>query len=73
MSDLTSTELTIGLAAGLVGACYIFLILMPAWRCYGRLWEKIAASVLTLFILASLLGAGAALGLAVVWSYDKYA
>jgi hypothetical protein len=73
MSDLTSTELTIGLAAGLVGACYIFLILMPAWRCYGRLWEKIAASFLTLFILASLLGAGAALGLAVVWSYDKYA
>jgi hypothetical protein len=73
MSDLTSTELTIGLAAGLVGACYIFLILMPAWRCYGRLWEKIAASFLTVFILASLLGAGAALGLAVVWSYDKYA
>jgi hypothetical protein len=73
MSDLTSTELTIGLAAGLVGACYIFLILMPAWRCYGRVWEKIAASFLTLFILASLLGAGAALGLAVVWSYDKYA
>jgi hypothetical protein len=73
MSDLTSTELTIGLAAGLVGACYIFLILMPAWRCYGRLWEKIAASFLTLFILASLLGAGASLGLAVVWSYDKYA
>jgi hypothetical protein len=73
MSDLTSTELTIGLAAGLVGACYIFLILMPAWRCYGRVWEKIAASFHTLFIHASLLGAGAALGLAVVWSYDKYA
>jgi hypothetical protein len=73
MSDLTSTELTTGLAAGLVGACYIFLILMPAWRCYSRLWEKIAASFLTLFVLASLLGAGAAVGLAVVWSYDKYA
>jgi hypothetical protein len=73
MSDLTSTELTIGLAAGLVGACYVFLILMPAWRCYGRLWEKIAASFLTLFILATLLGAGAAIGFAVVWSYDQYA
>ena len=73
MSDLTSTELTIALAAGLVGACYVFLILMPAWRCYGRLWEKLAASFLTLFILATLLGAGAAVGFAVVWSYDKYA
>jgi hypothetical protein len=73
VSDLTSTELTIAVAAGLVGACYVFLILMPAWRCYGRLWEKLAASFLTLFILATLLGAGAAVGFAVVWSYDKYA
>ncbi len=73
MSDLTSTELTIGLAAGLVGVCYVFLILMPAWRCYGRMWEKIAASFLTLFILATLLGAGAGIGFAVVWSYDQYA
>jgi hypothetical protein len=73
MSDLTSTEVTIGLAAGLVGACYVFLILMPAWRCYGRLWEKVAASFLTLFILATLLGAGAAIGFAIVWSYDQYA
>ena len=73
MSDLTSTELTIGLAAGLVGVCYVFLILMPAWRCYGRMWEKIAASLLTLFILATLLGAGAGIGFAVVWSYDQYA
>ena len=31
---------------------------MPAWRCYGRLWEKLAASFLTLFILATLLGIG---------------
>ena len=40
---------------------------------YGRLWEKAAAGFLTLFILATLLGAGAALGLAIVWSYDRYA
>ncbi|HEX2415759.1 MAG TPA: hypothetical protein VHJ37_11150 [Thermoleophilaceae bacterium] len=73
MSDLTTTELTIAVAAGLVGACYVFLILMPAWRCYGRLWEKLAASFLTLFILATLLGAGAAIGFAIVWSYDQYA
>ena len=56
MSDLTSTELTLGLAAGLVGAGYLALIVMPAWRCYGRVWERIAASFLTLFMLATLLG-----------------
>jgi hypothetical protein len=71
--DLSDTEIAIALASGLVGACYIALILVPAWRCYGRLWEKIAASFLTLFIRAALLGVGAAIGLAVVWTYDTYA
>ena len=35
----------------------------PAWRCYGRVWEKVAAGFLTLFILGTLLGIGAAIGL----------
>jgi hypothetical protein len=71
--DLTNTEIAIALAGGLVAACYVLLILIPAWRCYGRIWEKLAASFLTLFILATLLGIGAAIGLAVVWTYDTYA
>ena len=73
MFDLTTTELTIALAAGLTASCYAGLIVLPAWRCYGRLWEKLAASFLTLFILATLLGTGTVIGLAVVWSYDRYA
>lgn len=71
--DFSSTEIAIALAAGLVVACYVALILVPAWRCYGRLWERLAASVMTLFILATLLGIGVAIGLAVVWTYDTYA
>ena len=73
MTDLTTTEITIALAIGLTVACYAGLIVMPAWRCYGRLWEKLAASFLTLFMLATLLGIGSVIGLAVVWSYDQYA
>ena len=57
----------------MVGAGYVALILVPAWECYGRLWEKVAAGFLTLFMLATMLGIGAAIGLAVVWSYDRYA
>jgi hypothetical protein len=71
--ELSSTEIAIALAGGVVAAGHVFLILIPAWRCYGRLWEKVAASVMTLFILATLLGIGAAVGLAVVWTYDQYA
>jgi hypothetical protein len=71
--DFSSTEIAIALAGGLVIACYVALILTPAWRCYGRLWERLAASVMTLFILATVLGIGVAIGLAVVWTYDTYA
>lgn len=75
MSDLdfSTTQVAIALASALAAACYFALILVPALRCYGRFWEKVGAGVLTLFIMASLVGAGAALGLAVVWTYDQYA
>jgi hypothetical protein len=71
--SLTPVELALALAAGLIGAGYIALILAPSWECYGRLWEKLSATFLTLYILVSLLGIGAAIGLAIVWSYDRYA
>jgi hypothetical protein len=71
--DLTTTELAIAVAAGIVGAGYIAFILAPAVAAYGRVWERIAAGFLTLYILGTLLGIGGAIGLAIVWSYDRYA
>ena len=71
--DFSSIEIAIALAAGVVIACYVALILLPAWRCYGRLWERIAAGFMTLFILGTMLGIGVGIGLAVVWTYDTYA
>ncbi len=70
--DLTTTEVAIAVAAGIVGAGYIAFILVPAVASYGRMWEKAAAGFLSLFILGTLLGIGASLGLAIVWSYDRY-
>jgi hypothetical protein len=71
--ELSTTELVIVLAGALTLVCYVALILLPATRCYGRVWEKLAAGVLTLYILGTLLGIGAAIGLAIVWTYDTYA
>jgi hypothetical protein len=71
--DFTSTQIAIALAAGVVASCWLVLLAAPAWRCYGRLWEKLAAAFLTLFILGTLLGIGTGIGLAVVWTYDQYA
>lgn len=69
----TTTDVTITLAAAIAGAGYIALILTPAVSAYTRIWEKVGAGLLTLFILATLLGIGASLGLAIVWSYDRFA
>ena len=71
--DLSSTEIVIALASALVLVCYVVLIVIPASRCYGRVWEKLAAGVLTLYVLGTMLGIGAAIGFAVVWTYDTYA
>ena len=71
--DLSSTEIVIVLASALVLVCYVVLIVLPAARCYGRVWEKLAAGMLTLYVLATLVGIGAAIGFAIVWTYDTYA
>jgi len=57
--------------AGLVSlAAFVGLILVPAIGSYGRLWEKAAAGVLSLFVLAALVLTGIVVGLAVVYYYN---
>lgn len=73
MDSETANQIAIVAAALVLVAGYFVFILAPACSCYGRVWEKLAASFLTLFILASLTGVGAAAGLAIVWSYDRFA
>lgn len=71
--DISGGEVVFSLAVAALIAGYLFFIVGPAWSSYGRIWERIAASALTLFILAALLGVGAAVGFAVVVFYDNFA
>lgn len=58
-------------AAGLVSlAAFVVLILVPALSSYGRVWEKAAAGVLSLFVLAALVLVGVVSGLAIVYYYN---
>jgi hypothetical protein len=54
--------------AGLVSLLlYGGLILRPAWTSYSRMWERLAATVLSLYVLAVLVGAGVVGALAAVY------
>ena len=72
LSDLSPTDISLILAGAITLITYVVFIVAPAWASYGRAWERIAASLLTLFILASVLMVGIVLGAAVVWTYDTW-
>jgi hypothetical protein len=48
-------------------ALYVGLILVPAWSSYSRVWERAAATVLSLYVLAVFAGAGVLGALLVVY------
>jgi hypothetical protein len=73
LSDPGTTEIVVALAAPLLLAAYVGLILIPAWTSYGRWWERFAAAFLTLYIVGVMVGIGAAIGLGIIWSYDRWA
>jgi hypothetical protein len=58
-----------GVAGLICLVVFVGLILTPALSSYGRVWEKAAAGVLSLFVLAALLVVGVVLGLVVVYYY----
>ncbi|MFZ1154648.1 MAG: hypothetical protein WAN93_07065 [Solirubrobacteraceae bacterium] len=67
MSTTTITDL-VAVCAGVFGlALYVGLILVPAWGSYSRIWERMAATVLSLYVLAVFVGAGVLGALVVVY------
>lgn len=67
MSRTAINELVAGGSAVIGAALYAGLILRPAWTAYSRLWERMAAAILSLYVLALLVGAGVAGALLAVY------
>lgn len=67
MSRTTINDL-VAVCAGTFGlALFAGLILVPAWTAYSRLWERMAATVLSLYVLGVFVGIGVAGALAAVY------
>jgi hypothetical protein len=52
-------------------AAYVAFILVPAWTSYSRVWERLAASFLTLYVVAGFALVGVAAGAAIIWFWDS--
>jgi hypothetical protein len=71
---VTNTQITyliVGAAAVLSLAAWVGLIAVPAWTAYSRIWERVAALVMSVYVLAAFLLAGSLLGAAVLYYYDQ--
>jgi hypothetical protein len=71
MSNDTLTYVIAGTAAGVSVIAWAALVLVPAWTSFSRVWERLVATLLSLYILAAFALAGSALGAAILWYYDE--
>lgn len=58
-------------AAAISAVAFATLIVLPAVSGFGRLWEKLTAGVLSLFVLIALALLGVALGITLVYLWPR--
>jgi len=73
LKHLSITEITLGVTALIASIAFLVFIVAPSWQSYGRLWERVAAGFLSLYIGAALLGVGIAAGVGVIALYLQIA
>jgi hypothetical protein len=73
LTELAQQWLLFGIAGLVCLVAFVALIFTPALSSYGRVWEKAAAGLLSLFVLAALLVIGVVIGLAIVYYYTDIA
>jgi hypothetical protein len=65
------SQIVIGAAALVSLVAWLTLIAVPAWRSYWRLRERVLALVMSVYVLAAFVLAGALAGGLVLWYYDR--
>ena len=69
LQEVADEYLLFGIAALISLGAFVGLILVPALSAYGRIWEKAAAGMLSIVVLAALVVTGVIIGLMVVYYY----
>ncbi len=71
MSNAAITYIALACAGVFGFAAFAGLILVPAWGAYSRWWERIAATFLSLYVLAAFIGLGVLGGGAIIYFWDR--
>ena len=71
MTNQTWTYIAIGSAAVVSLIAWVALVLVPAWTSFSRLWERLVATVLSLYVLAAFAMVGLLLGGGFLWYFDE--
>jgi len=70
----TSITYFVGVCAGAFSfAAYVAFVAVPAWGAYSRVWQRVAAVFLSLYVLATMVGVGVLLGALVTLNWDQVA
>jgi len=71
MSNEQVTYIVAGVCGLVALGAYVSLLLIPAWTSYGRVWERVCAAFLSLYVLLAFVGIGAVSGLGIAWFWDR--
>jgi hypothetical protein len=70
MTDDQKTYAIAGAAAFISLVAWVFLVVMPAWKSYWRLRDRLVATLLSVYILGAFVLAGAGVGAAALWYFS---
>ena len=71
MSSESAIYVIAACAGVLSVVAWVACVLVPAWTAYSRLWERLLATVLSVYVLGAMLLTGAGLGAAILWYWDQ--
>jgi hypothetical protein len=64
------TYLVAGIAGFISLIAWLLLVVVPAWKSYWRVRDRLVATLLSVYILAAFVLAGAGVGLAGLWYFS---
>ena len=70
LSDDQKTYIIAGTAGAISLIAWLSLVVVPAWKSYWRVRDRLLATVLCVYILAAFLLAGAGVGAAALWYFS---